>query len=234
MLFRSHNIDVVVDRVVIRDGVQTRLADSLQTALHLADGLAVAELAGAPSFETPPAAAPQDEAGVTPPAAAPQDEEGEGALSENTPHPEERAGRSPVGVSKGEPRQILFSEKFACPVSGFTIAEIEPRLFSFNNPFGACPACDGLGLRLEFDAALIVPDEEKSLADGAIKPWAWAPRACIARHWRRSVAITAPTCTRPGSRWQRIFGKNCSMAPAPKRCVSSMRKANANTRPKRP
>ena len=217
----KHNIDVVVDRVVIRDGVQTRLADSLQTALHLADGLAVAELAGAPSFETPPAAAPQDEAGVTPlaaapqdeagvmpPAAAPRDEEGlmpsaatpqdeggAGGCDENAPHPEEPAGRIPAGISKGvraenilhpeepagrslagvskdEPAQILFSEKFACPVSGFTIAEIEPRLFSFNNPFGACPACDGLGVRLEFDAALIVPDEEKSLADGAIKPWA--------------------------------------------------------------
>ncbi len=118
----KHNIDVVVDRVVIRDGLQSRLADSLETALRLAGGLAVAELA---------------EAGAD-----------------------------------GKSEQILFSEKFACPVSGFTIAEIEPRLFSFNNPFGACPSCDGLGKRLEFDAALIVPDEEKSLADGAIKPWA--------------------------------------------------------------
>ena len=118
----KHTIDVVVDRVVIREGLESRLADSLETALQLADGLAVAELADA--------------------------------------------------SADGKPEQILFSEKFACPVSGFTIAEIEPRLFSFNNPFGACPSCDGLGKRLEFDAALVVPDEEKSLADGAIKPWA--------------------------------------------------------------
>jgi excinuclease ABC subunit A len=116
----KHNIDVVVDRLVIREGLESRLADSLETALRLADGLAVAELADKPK--------------------------------------------------DGEDR-MLFSEKFACPVSGFTIAEIEPRLFSFNNPFGACPSCDGLGKRLEFDAALVVPDEEKTLTKGAIKPW---------------------------------------------------------------
>ena len=116
----KHNVDVVVDRLVIREGLESRLADSLETALRLADGLAVAEMADKP-------------------------ENGE--------------------------KRMLFSEKFACPVSGFTIAEIEPRLFSFNNPFGACPSCDGLGKRLEFDAALVVPDEEKTLAKGAIKPW---------------------------------------------------------------
>ncbi|MDQ7077566.1 MAG: excinuclease ABC subunit UvrA [Robiginitomaculum sp.] len=116
----KHNIDVVVDRLVIREGLESRLADSLETALRLADGLAVAEMADPPK--------------------------------------------------DGEDR-LLFSEKFACPVSGFTIAEIEPRLFSFNNPFGACPSCDGLGQRLEFDAALVVPDEEKTLEKGAIKPW---------------------------------------------------------------
>ncbi len=116
----KHNIDVVVDRLVIREGLESRLADSLETALRLADGLAVAELAD---------------------------------------------------KSKDGEDRLLFSEKFACPVSGFTIAEIEPRLFSFNNPFGACPSCDGLGQRLEFDAALVVPDEEKTLEKGAIKPW---------------------------------------------------------------
>ncbi len=123
----KHNIDVVVDRVVIRPDLETRLADSLETALRLADGLAVAEM----------------------------------------------ADKNDDGVNKGADEQrILFSEKFACPVSGFTIAEVEPRLFSFNNPFGACPSCDGLGKRLEFDAVLVVPDEEKTLEKGAIKPWA--------------------------------------------------------------
>ena len=118
----KHDIDVVVDRVVIKEGLEQRLADSLETALRLADGIAVAELAAASS-----------------------------------------------GYEAGD--RIIFSEKFACPVSGFTIPEIEPRLFSFNNPFGACPACDGLGQSLKFDEDLVVPDREKSLYDGAIAPW---------------------------------------------------------------
>src|SRR5690606_11545349 len=70
-----------------------------------------------------------------------------------------------------EPERVTFSPKFACPVSGFTIPEIEPRLFSFNNPFGACPACDGLGEQLKIDPALVVPETDKSLNDGAIAPW---------------------------------------------------------------
>ena len=122
----KHDIDIVVDRLVTRDGQDSRYADSLQTALNLADGLAVAEWA--------------DKA------------EGE-----------------------DEPRRMLFSERFACPVSGFTIAEIEPRLFSFNNPAGACPVCDGLGQKLTFDPDLIVPDRDKTLHKGAIAPWSRGP-----------------------------------------------------------
>ena len=119
----KHDIDVVVDRIIVRDDIAGRLADSLETALGLADGIAVAEFA--------------DE------------------LDDN-----------------GAPKRLVFSEKFACPVSGFTIAEIEPRLFSFNNPFGACPTCDGLGTTLEFEADLVVPDTSRSLRDGAVLPWA--------------------------------------------------------------
>ncbi|ARE81823.1 Excinuclease ABC subunit A [Roseovarius sp. AK1035] len=114
-----HDIDVVVDRLVVKDGLQTRLADSFRTALDLADGIAV--------LETAP--------------------------------------------KEGDPERMIFSEKFACPVSGFTIPEIEPRLFSFNAPFGACPECDGLGAELFFDERLVVPDEALKLADGAIAPW---------------------------------------------------------------
>ncbi|WP_417469054.1 excinuclease ABC subunit UvrA [Maricaulis sp.] len=121
----KHDIDVVVDRLVIKPGLEDRLADSLETALRLADGLAIAEFAD-------------------------QSDE------------------------KGNPERLVFSEKFACPVSGFTIAEIEPRLFSFNNPFGACPACDGLGQSLKFDEDLVVPDRDKSLTNGAIAPWSRA------------------------------------------------------------
>src|SRR5579872_7450474 len=122
----KHDIDIVVDRIITRPDMQSRLADSLETALRLADGIAVAEWADV--------------------------EEGE-----------------------SEARRLLFSEKFACPVSGFTISEIEPRLFSFNNPFGACPVCDGLGHKLAFDAEMITPDKDKSLHKGAIAPWAKGP-----------------------------------------------------------
>ncbi|MDF2232233.1 excinuclease ABC subunit UvrA [Albimonas sp. CAU 1670] len=121
-----HDIDVVIDRIVVREGLEQRLADSFSTALALADGIAVVET-------------------------APRAEEGEEAP---------------------EPERHVFSEKFACPVSGFTIPEIEPRLFSFNAPFGACPKCDGLGMELFFDERLVVPDENLSVWDGAIAPWA--------------------------------------------------------------
>ncbi|MED5366085.1 MAG: excinuclease ABC subunit UvrA, partial [Pseudomonadota bacterium] len=113
----KHDIEVVVDRVVVRDGIATRLADSVETALELSDGLLFADEADSGARHT-------------------------------------------------------FSAKFACPVSGFTIDEIEPRLFSFNNPFGACPTCDGLGTRMYFDPELIVPEPTRSLAEGAIAPWA--------------------------------------------------------------
>jgi excinuclease ABC subunit A len=114
-----HDIDVVVDRIVVREGIETRLADSFRTALDLADGIAI--------LETAP--------------------------------------------KEGSAERITFSENFACPVSGFTIPEIEPRLFSFNAPFGACPDCDGLGKELFFDARLVVPDVTLKIGDGALAPW---------------------------------------------------------------
>ena len=114
----KHDIEVVVDRLVVKPDIATRLADSFETALNLAEGLAIAERADATAERT------------------------------------------------------LFSSKFACPVSGFTIEEIEPRLFSFNNPYGACPHCDGLGVTMTLSEELVVPDERKSLREGAIAPWA--------------------------------------------------------------
>ncbi len=113
----KHTIEVVVDRVVLKEGMEQRLADSFETALELADGLAIIE---------------------------------DAKTAERT----------------------TFSAKFACPVSGFTIDEIEPRLFSFNNPFGACPSCDGLGHQLFFDPDLVVPVQGLSLREGALAPWA--------------------------------------------------------------
>ncbi|WCL52741.1 excinuclease ABC subunit UvrA [Gimibacter soli] len=118
----KHEIEVVVDRLVIKEGLAQRLADSVETALELSDGLIIVEMADKPA-------------------------DGEA------------------------PARHLMSAKFACPVSGFTIEEIEPRLFSFNNPYGACPTCDGLGNQLYFDPDLVVPDHTKSLIDGAIAAW---------------------------------------------------------------
>jgi excinuclease ABC subunit A len=136
---RKHDIEVVVDRIVVRPDLGNRLADSIETALGLAEGIAIAE-----------------------------------------------------NADNGE--RTIFSAKFACPVSGFTIAEIEPRLFSFNNPHGACPSCDGLGVNLYFDPALVVPDPSLSLRDGAIAPWAATPSPyydqtidSLARHFRIST-----------------------------------------------
>ncbi|MGH7011943.1 MAG: excinuclease ABC subunit UvrA, partial [Caulobacteraceae bacterium] len=140
----KHDIDVVVDRLVTKGGQESRYADSLETALRLADGIAVAEWASPPSRSGGGGSARSGET--------------EGA-----------------GDGAPAPKRLIFSEKFACPVSGFTIAEIEPRLFSFNNPAGACPACDGLGMKLAFDAAMVVPDPDKTLHKGAIAPWAKGP-----------------------------------------------------------
>ena len=114
---RKHDIEAVVDRIVVRPGMETRLADSFETALGLADGVAYAE-----------------------------------------------------DADSGE--RTVFSSRFACPESGFTIEEIEPRLFSFNSPQGACPVCDGLGTESYFDPALVVPDDLRPLAEGAVGPWA--------------------------------------------------------------
>jgi excinuclease ABC subunit A len=135
----NHDIDVVVDRIVVRPDIATRLADSLETALKLAEGLAVAELADA----------------------------GPGAGE-----PDQAAKKTAKIHDRSGPERLIFSEKFACPVSGFTIPEIEPRLFSFNNPFGACPACGGLGVEQHIDADLVIPDPERTLRGGAIAPWA--------------------------------------------------------------
>ncbi|MDX1293736.1 MAG: excinuclease ABC subunit UvrA, partial [Hyphomonas sp.] len=119
----KHDIDVVVDRIVVREGMEQRLAESFETAIGLADGIAIGEYAD-------------------------------------------------IAEGQTEPERITYSANFACPVSGFTIPEIEPRLFSFNNPFGACPTCDGLGEQLKVDVGLVVPDKDLDLLNGAIAPWA--------------------------------------------------------------
>ncbi len=142
----KHDIDVVVDRIVVKKDLGTRLADSFEQALKLSDGLAIAEFVDKP-LSTAPGDSP---AGSRPPGA-----DKDVLKNKNETH-----------------ERITFSARFACPVSGFTIEEIEPRLFSFNAPAGACPACDGLGTELRFEPDLVVPQQELSLAEGAIYPWA--------------------------------------------------------------
>ncbi|PIW56188.1 MAG: excinuclease ABC subunit A [Sphingomonadales bacterium CG12_big_fil_rev_8_21_14_0_65_65_10] len=134
----KHDIEVVVDRLAVKEGLETRLADSFETALKLAEGLAYVDLAD----------------GVVP---GREDESESGGAMKGAGIPANR---------------IVFSEKFACPVSGFTIEEIEPRLFSFNAPQGACPTCDGLGEKQLFDPQLVVPNEALTLKKGAVVPWA--------------------------------------------------------------
>ncbi|MDB5668461.1 MAG: uvrA, partial [Alphaproteobacteria bacterium] len=154
----KHDIEVVVDRIVVREGIETRLADSLETALKLAEGLVYLDPADPPRADTPPI---PDETG---------DEDGTGRTG--VARALKDASERNVLATNAPPGRITFSEKFACPVSGFTIAEIEPRLFSFNAPQGACPACDGLGEKLLFDPDLVVPNEHLTLKKGAIVPWA--------------------------------------------------------------
>jgi excinuclease ABC subunit A len=143
----KHDIEVVVDRLVVRPDMAARLAESFETALELGDGLAVVEFADGPT-------------------SSPRAEEADARPSPLPGIPGSSPGR------ERESPSILFSSKFACPVSGFTIAEIEPRLFSFNNPHGACPVCGGLGSHLTVDPSLVVPDPKVTLKRGAIAPWA--------------------------------------------------------------
>ncbi len=150
----KHDIDVVVDRIVVRGDIASRLADSFETALELADGIAVVEFADKPPLSLPGSTRQSSETNAEP------------VVLDGPVKP----GHDKKG--KTEPQRITFSQRFACPVSGFTIDEIEPRLFSFNNPFGACPKCGGLGTELKFEAALTVPDQSLSLRKGAIVPWA--------------------------------------------------------------
>jgi len=133
----KHDVEVVVDRIAVRAGIETRLADSFEQALKLAEGLAFVDLVDA--------VVPGREGEVR----------GKGLKGAGVPV-----------------NRIVFSEKFACPVSGFTIEAVEPRLFSFNAPQGACPACDGLGEKLLFDPQLVVPNEGLSIKEGAVVPWA--------------------------------------------------------------
>jgi excinuclease ABC subunit A len=159
----KHDIEVVVDRIAVKDGIQTRLADSFEQALKLADGLAFVDLADTTLAEIgagPAAGVAQAEAVSTEPSTEP---------AEARPKRAAKGGMKKTGLA---PNRIVFSEKFACPVSGFTLDALEPRLFSFNAPQGACPACDGLGEKLLFDPQLVVPNEHLSLKQGAVVPWA--------------------------------------------------------------
>ena len=194
----KHDIEVVVDRLVVREGMEQRLADSFETALRLADGLAFVDLADGTVEEalalanrasTSSARTAGEDAVAPKKTVRPEPVEGPGVAEAQTPFvssevetrlatAREANGTNPdtpQGKMKGTglpPNRIVFSERFACPVSGFTIEEIAPRLFSFNAPQGACPSCDGLGEKLHFDTQLIIPNPALSIKKGAVVPWA--------------------------------------------------------------
>ena len=194
----KHDIEVVVDRLVVREGMEQRLADSFETALRLADGLAFVDLADGTVEEaladagrasTGSARTAGEDAVAPKKTVRPEPVEGPGVAEAQTPFvssevetrlatAREANGTNPdtpQGKMKGTglpPNRIVFSERFACPVSGFTIEEIAPRLFSFNAPQGACPSCDGLGEKLHFDPQLIIPNPALSIKKGAVVPWA--------------------------------------------------------------
>ena len=153
----KHEIEAVVDRVVVRDGLAQRLADSFETALGLSDGITYAE-----------------------------------------------------NADNGE--RTVFSSRFACPVSGFTIEEIEPRLFSFNSPHGACPKCDGLGTESVFDPSLVVGDERLSLAEGAIAPWTGA-----------QSPVLRPDARQPGEALQSVHPHALVRSAGPGACGDPVR-----------
>jgi excinuclease ABC subunit A len=163
----KHDIDVVIDRIVVRGDIKSRLADSFETGLALADGLMIAEFA-----DKPIAAAPAKPKRAAKPAAVDPETalaDGQDAAPRSAATPDDDTG---ILRNKNETHErITFSARFACPVSGFQIDEIEPRLFSFNAPAGACPKCDGLGTELKFEANLVVPDGDLSLNGGAVYPW---------------------------------------------------------------
>jgi excinuclease ABC subunit A len=181
----THDIDVVVDRLVVRNDIGTRLADSLEQCLKLAEGLAVVELAdSAPS-------SPGRAEGASPGDPRLSSKKKEDVDGRDKPGHDSKKGVAKIHAQLAGPERLIFSEKFACPVSGFTIPEIEPRLFSFNNPFGACPECGGLGLEQHIDADLVIPDRDATLRKGAIAPWAKSSSPyyiqtldALARHYR--------------------------------------------------
>ncbi len=153
----KHDIEVVVDRIAVREGLEMRLADSVEQALRLADGIAILEFADDVTLED--------------------------------------------GTVRKAGERMLFSSRFACPVSGFTISEIEPRLFSFNNPAGACPTCDGLGSQRRFDADLVTPDKDKTLMNGVIAPWAKGPSPL---YTQTLMAIAKHCGVDPNTKWSQL------------------------------
>jgi excinuclease ABC subunit A len=154
---KKHEIEVVVDRLVINNELGNRVAESIETALGLSDGLIRVEVLPNAEAEAPATGKKKKQEAAPPP----------------------------------PPESFTMSSKFACPVSGFTLSEIEPRLFSFNSPYGACPVCDGLGTQAMFDVALIVPDSKKSLADKAIAPWGGMPWAGNTRFFQDALSSLA-------------------------------------------
>ena len=160
--YENHTIEVVVDRLVLRPGIERRLTDSLETALRLADGVAQVQIV------------PREDGGQPKSAGAPNGSTSPGARQDPGPQVGEGPQEAGVGEQGTKAETLVFSQHLACPVCGRSFDELAPRNFSFNSPYGACPTCDGLGTRYEVDPELVVPDPDRSIDDGAVAPWAGA------------------------------------------------------------
>ena len=188
----KHDIDVVVDRIVVRPDIGARL--SRIRSRPRSSSPTASPSSSSPMLRKPPLPACGER-----PSRAERPGEGPAERAPQAPH----AQPSPRKRGERAPQRLTFSQRFACPVSGFTIPEIEPRLFSFNNPFGACPTCGGIGHEMRVDAALVVPDESLTLKRGAIAPWARSTSPYYGQTLEASPSTTAsrprrlgPTCRR--------------------------------------
>ncbi|MBM3590259.1 MAG: excinuclease ABC subunit UvrA [Alphaproteobacteria bacterium] len=194
---KKHDIEIIVDRIVIAEDLGNRVADSVETALKIADGLMCIEIVSFPDSSS------EIKSGAKPKLKKSTAKSGE-IIEENFSNSSNELLNAKVG------EVVLFSEKFSCPVSGFTISEIEPRLFSFNSPFGACKHCDGLGIERYFSTDLLVEDENLSLRQGAISMWQGVQErfyqqilSAMASHYKFSLDV--PFKTLPDEIKNKIF-----------------------------
>jgi excinuclease ABC subunit A len=183
---RKHTIEVVIDRLVVKEGLASRLADSLETALRLADGVAQVERVGETTSDATTPTGGSGGSGTRPPAK--QHGTRPPAKEPRTAQTEPRTAHTQSGLHDRAPDDVmLFSERLACAECGISFPEVSPRMFSFNNPYGACPECGGIGTRFEIDPERLVPNPARALKAGALAPWAGRESA----YFKQTLSVLA-------------------------------------------